>query len=61
VVRSLTIAAAPLGVFKLSFCISILAAGWFNWRLSTGEFRTLTFLMLVLRRSGERLCAARVW
>ena len=47
-VRNLTLTAIPLGLFKLSYCVGLLAAGWFLLRLSTGEMRTLTFLMLVL-------------
>lgn len=47
-VRNLTIAAIPLGVFKLSYCLSVLAVGWFVLHLSSGQMQTLTFLMLVL-------------
>ena len=47
-IRNLTIAAIPLGIFKLSYCIGVLAAGWFLFRLSAGQMQTLTFLTLVL-------------
>jgi H+-transporting ATPase len=47
-VGNLTLAAIPLGLFKLSYCMGVLAAGWFLLRLTPGEMRTLTFLMLVL-------------
>ena len=47
-VRNLTVAAVPLGLFKLSYCVAVLAAGWFFLRLNPGEMQTLTFLMLVL-------------
>jgi H+-transporting ATPase len=47
-VRNLTIAAIPLGLFKLSYCLCVLAIGWFVLHLSPGQMQTLTFLMLVL-------------
>ncbi|HME22565.1 MAG TPA: HAD-IC family P-type ATPase [Acetobacteraceae bacterium] len=47
-IRNLTLAAIPLGVFKLSYCLSVLAIGWFFLRLNPGQMQTLTFLMLVL-------------
>jgi H+-transporting ATPase len=47
-VRNLTLAAIPLGLFKLSYCVGLLTTGWFLLHLNTGEMRTLTFLMLVL-------------
>jgi len=46
-VRNLTLAALPLGVFKLSYCIGVLAAGWFWLGFDAAEMRTLTFTMLV--------------
>ena len=47
-VTNLTIAAIPLGAFKLLYCLAVLAIGWFIWRLNPFEMRTLTFLTLVL-------------
>ncbi|HTX49684.1 MAG TPA: HAD-IC family P-type ATPase [Caulobacteraceae bacterium] len=47
-IRNLTAAAIPLGLFKLLFCLSILAVGWFQFRLSAGQMQTLTFLTLIL-------------
>lgn len=47
-VRNMTLAAIPLGLFKLSYCITMLAAGWFWLRLGTTQMQTLTFTMLVL-------------
>ena len=47
-VRHLTLAAVPLGIFKLAYCLSILAAGWFVVGLDPDRMRTLTFLMLIL-------------
>jgi len=46
-VRNLTLAAIPLAGLKLSYCIGILAAGWFWLRLGENEMRTLTLVMLV--------------
>ena len=45
---NLTLAAVPLGLFKLSYCLSVLAIGWFLLHLNPGQMQTLTFLMLVL-------------
>jgi H+-transporting ATPase len=47
-VRNLTLAAVPLGLFKLSYCLGVLAVGWFLLSLNSREMQTLTFLMLVL-------------
>ena len=47
-VRNLTLSAIPLGVFKLAYCLGMLASGWFWLRLDPDQMRTLTFLMLVL-------------
>jgi len=47
-IRNLTLAAIPLGLFKLSYCIAVLAAGWFVLRLSPGAMRTLTLLTFVM-------------
>lgn len=46
-VRNLTVAAIPLGFFKLTYYVSVLAIGWFVVGLDPGEMRTLTLLMLV--------------
>ena len=37
-----------MGLFKLSYCVGVLAFGWFLLRLNPGQMRTLTFLMLIL-------------
>ena len=47
-IQNLTFAAVPLGLFKLSYCLSILAAGWFYFGLSSDQMQTLTFLTLIL-------------
>jgi H+-transporting ATPase len=39
--------AVPLAAFKFLFCIGVLAAGWYWFRLSIGQMQTLTFIMLV--------------
>ena len=46
-VRNLTLAAIPLGVFKLCYCVCVLAVGWYGLGLGAAEMRTLTFAMLV--------------
>jgi H+-transporting ATPase len=46
-VRNLTLAAIPLGIFKLGYCIGVLAVGWFWFGLAFDQMRTLTFAMLV--------------
>ena len=47
-IRNLTLAAIPLGLLKLVYCLSILAAGWFYVGLSADQMQTLTFLTLIL-------------
>jgi len=46
-IRNLVLAAIPLGVFKLSNYVGVLAAGWFVLGLGPDEMRTFTFVMLV--------------
>ena len=46
-IRNLTLAAIPLGLFKLCYYLGVLAAGWFVMGLAPVEMRTLTFVMLV--------------
>jgi len=47
-IRNMTLAAVPLGVFKLSYVLGILALGWFVVGLSTDQMRTLTFVALMM-------------
>ncbi len=47
-VGNMTLAAIPLAIFKLGYCVGVLATGWFVLGLQPGQMRTLTFLMLVL-------------
>ena len=44
---NLALAAIPMALFKLLFCIGVLAVGWFWLGLSVGQMQTLTFIMLV--------------
>jgi H+-transporting ATPase len=46
-IRNLTLAAIPLALVKLSYCIGVVATGWYWFRLSADQMRTLTFTMLV--------------
>jgi H+-transporting ATPase len=46
-IRNLTLAALPLGAFKLSYCLGVLAVGWYGLGLAAPAMRTLTFAMLV--------------
>jgi len=46
-IRNLTFAAIPLGLFKLSYCVGVLAAGWYVLGFSPDRMQTLTFVMLV--------------
>ena len=45
--RNLTLAAIPLACMKLVFCIGVLSAGAFYWRLGSTQLQTLTLVMLV--------------
>ncbi len=47
-IRNMTLAAVPLGVFKLSYAVGILAIGWFAVGLDSNQMRTLTFLTLMM-------------
>jgi H+-transporting ATPase len=46
-IHNLTLAAIPLGLFKLCHYVSVLAAGWFALGLGPVEMRSLTLVMLV--------------
>ena len=52
-VRNLTLAAVPLGLFRLLYLVAILGVGWYWLRLSPGEMQTLTFTMLVFAGQGN--------
>ena len=51
-VRNLVLAAIPLALFKLVFCIGVLWTGAFRLGLSAGQLQTLTFAMLVFAGQG---------
>ncbi len=46
-IHNLTLAAIPLGLFKLCYYVGVLAAGWFLLRLNPGQMRTMTLVLLV--------------
>ena len=52
-VRNLTLAAVPLGFFRLLYLVAVLGVGWYGLRLSPGEMQTLTFVMLVFAGQGN--------
>jgi H+-transporting ATPase len=52
-VRNLTLAAVPLGAFRLLYLVAVLGAGWYWLRLSPGEMQTLTYAMLVFAGQGN--------
>jgi H+-transporting ATPase len=52
-VRNLTIAALPLGVFRLVYLLLILAFGWYVLRLLPEQLQTLTFVMLGFAGQGN--------
>ena len=65
-VHNLTLAAIPLGLFKLCFYVGVLGIGWFLLHLNPSQMRTLTLVLLVfagqatvyvLREQG--ICGAR--
>ncbi len=51
-VRNLVIAAIPLALLKLVYCIAVLIAGWYALHLSADEMQTLTFVLLVFANQG---------
>ena len=52
-VRNLTLAAVPLGSFRLLFLVAVLGVGWYGIRLNPGEMQTLTFTMLAFAGQGN--------
>lgn len=52
-VRNLTIAAVPLGAFRLLYLLLILAFGWYGLRLIPDQMQTLTFVMLGFAGQGN--------
>jgi H+-transporting ATPase len=52
-VRNLTLAAIPLGSFRLLYLVAVLGGGWYGLRLSPGEMQTLTYAMLAFAGQGN--------
>jgi H+-transporting ATPase len=52
-VRNLTLAAVPLGSFRLLYLVTILGLGWYWLHLSPDQMQTLTFTMLVFAGQGN--------
>jgi H+-transporting ATPase len=52
-VRNLTLAAVPLGSFRLLYLVAIVGLGWYWMRLSPDQMQTLTFTMLVFAGQGN--------
>ena len=52
-VRNLTLAAVPLGSFRLPYLVAVLGVGWYGLRLGPGEMQTLTYAMLVFAGQGN--------
>jgi len=52
-VKNLTIAALPLGCFRLLYLVAVLSVGWYGLRLSPGQMQTLTYAMLVFAGQGN--------
>ena len=52
-VRNLTLAALPLGSFRLLYLVAVLAVGWFELRLNPSEMQTLTYVMLAFAGQGN--------
>jgi H+-transporting ATPase len=51
--KNLTLAAVPLGLFRLFYLVTILGLGWYWLRLSPEQMQTLTFTMLVFAGQGN--------
>ena len=52
-IRNLTLAAIPLGLFRLFYLIVVLAAAWYALGFNPGEMQTLTFVLLVFAGQGN--------
>jgi H+-transporting ATPase len=52
-VRNLSLAAVPLGSFRLLYLVAVLGVGWYGLRLNPGEMQTLTFAMLAFAGQGN--------
>ena len=52
-VRNLTVAAIPLGSFRLLYLVAMLGVAWYGLRLRPDEMQTLTCVMLVFAGQGN--------
>jgi H+-transporting ATPase len=52
-IRNLTLAAIPLGSFRLLYLVAVLGVGWYGMHLNSGEMQTLTYVMLVFAGQGN--------
>ena len=52
-IRNLTLAAIPLGAFRLAYLIAILSLSWYELHLTPGQMQTLTFVMLGFAGQGN--------
>ena len=52
-VRNLTLAAIPLGMFRLCYLIGILSLSWYSLGLTTDQMQTLTYVMLAFAGQGN--------
>jgi H+-transporting ATPase len=51
-IRNLVLAAIPLALAKLAYCVAVLATGWYLLGFGAGEMQTLTFVTLVFANQG---------
>lgn len=54
-VRSMTLAAVPLGLFKLSYCVGVLSLAWFSLGFPPEEMQTFTFAMLAFAGQANQM------
>jgi H+-transporting ATPase len=52
-VRNITLAAIPLGAFRLLYLLVLLSLAWFVLRLTPDQMQTLTFVMLAFAGQGN--------
>ena len=54
-IRNLVIAAIPLGLMKLAYCVAVLCVGWYALHFNPGQMQTLTYAMLAFAGQGLML------
>jgi len=52
-VRNLTLAAIPLGSFRLIYLLALLSVGWYLLKLPPDQMQTLTYVMLAFAGQGN--------